>query len=184
MSHTSIHFILATVLFFSCGGATQPPRGPQAPPPSLCPSAIYTPSGDTMTMAVDFAVRLSATYDLVGYCLLLDGASLTTPDALSGSLAHLRAGEAMHWDGRVSRSGAHKLALVALIRGAGEASGYSLEVRSSHDFVLTGDPAPALRLVLMEKPGEPSLEKRPLVEWDANAATGRPPGWQPGTPEK
>jgi hypothetical protein len=171
-SRTSLLGALAALPLLSCGATLPPPL----PPPPACPSKVYVPTGETTMMSIEFDVRLSDAYDFVGSCLLLDGTSLTTPEAMRDSAAHLRAGEGLRWQGPVSRDGAHIANLYAVLRGAGEKWPYRFEVRSTHEFVLTGDAAPALRILLREVPGEWRLTRRPTVQWDDSSGRGRPPG--------
>lgn len=77
--------------------------------------------------------------------------------------------------GDVSREGSHDLTVVVWLRGTGKFARYRFDVESFHDFVLTGAMAPAIRVVVLEKPGELRLERRPTVEWYPNGGVGRPP---------
>jgi hypothetical protein len=122
--------------------------------------------------------RMSSAYELVGYCLLLDGASLTMQDGTRSAVAQ-RAGDAVLWEGAISRDGPHELGFIAWMRGTGDLEDYRFDVKSIHDFVLTGEAAPAISVVLFEKPDEPRLERRPMLDWQPKAGMARPPGWKP-----
>ena len=172
VSRTSLLCVLAALPLLSCGAAPLPLR-----PPPACQMTVYTPTGQTMPLNVQLDVRMSSAFEFVGYCLVLDGASLTTQDTSGNAVAH-RAGKLLGWAGDVSRSGPHELMFIAWMRGTGAFEGYRFDVNSSHDFVLTGDAEPAIGVVLRERPGELLVERRPTVEWQPNAAIARPPGWK------
>jgi hypothetical protein len=119
-------------------------------------------------LSVQLDVRTSSAYDILSYCLLLDGAALTMQDP--------------PWTANISSNGPHRLMLIAWVRSRAFSTDYRFKVWASHDFALTGDAAPAIRLVLEEKRGESRWGTLPTVEWYPNVGMARPPGWSAPDP--
>jgi hypothetical protein len=147
------------------------------PPPRDCRRAVYAPTGETIPLTVEFDDWMSSNFELVGYCLILDGASLTMQD-WPGLDAAQRVSPPLRWEGAVSREGMHQVAFVAWAQGTGGLANYRFEIKSDHYFMVKGDPAPAIRAVLYERPDVHQVERRPMVEWEPNAGMVLPPGWK------
>lgn len=157
--------LLAAVLFGCTSGRSGRPC-PAPPPPSAevfaaCGGMLYhTPPGNAVRYSVKFVNALSADFELVDLCILVDGAPLFTSKEIEAAPKDVK------WDGRLSYA-QHRVQVQISYKAKGEPTTSAL--RGTRDIaaidggaleitVRQVDQKPALELALPKDTPEPKCD--------------------------